>query len=286
MGPIPAGPLLWRAADDPRDAVDGHHVGERDDQRQSYLQYVIPHPRRLTKLTHTDCAPALRDTCADADHDGVESYGWTLYDPRVGGSQTIRDAALGMDLTTEFVKNSDGSGWAVRVSGQAARAAHTNVTTSLIFHVALEGAITIPGSTTTTTTTKKEKSLVCERLPAAKQQQQQRKFEKGHVNGASCRGKDPALGSGGFELRVNADPADWVITRSSVVSKTVKEEEIWQAKSNFVRSLGSSSSVTDSPGAGNMHFFRFDFVGPFSATLSYRDEEGLHLSRELSVLLQ
>lgn len=156
---------------------------------------------------------ALRDTTTQ-DDDGVESFGWTLYDPRVGGSQTIRDKALGVDLTTEFVKNEDGSGWAVRVSG-AVRPdviGDTAVKTSLIFHVAMEGTV---GSAT--------KSLVCERLSGG----------NGHIEGAECRGKDPALGE--FSIRVNADPKDCVITGSSVKSRTVAEDTIWQAKSEFAQ---------------------------------------------------
>lgn len=149
-------------------------------------------------------------------------YGWAFYDPRVGGSQTIRDKALGIDLTTEFVKNEDGSGWAVRVSGAVRPDADVDtVNTSLVFHVAMEGTI---GSAT--------KGLVCERL----------KGGNGHIDGVSCHGKDPALGD--FDLRVNADPKDHVITGSSVRSKTVDEEKIWQAKCTFIQATRASQDMS------------------------------------------
>ncbi|KAJ4421711.1 Processing alpha glucosidase I [Gnomoniopsis sp. IMI 355080] len=206
----------------------------------------------------------LRDTCEQND-DGVENFGWTMYDPRVGGSQAIRDKELGVDLTTEFVKNADGSGWAVRVSGAvrpdaaATEEEEKKVITSLIFHVAMEKTI---GSST--------KGLLCERLTGS----------NGHVDGAMCRGKDPTLGN--FDFRVNADPKDHVVKASFIRSKRVSEDKTWQAKSVYLNLLKKGVNK-DEPGAGNMHLVRFDFEGSFSATLSYRDEGGLHISPDAIV---
>lgn len=45
-------------------------------------------------------------------------------------------------------------------------------------------------------------------------------------------------------------------------------------------SLLKKGTKKDDPGAGNMHFVRFDFEGSFSATFSYRTEGGLHISRK------
>lgn len=138
----------------------------------------------------------------------MENFGWTVYDPRVGGSQTIRDKDLGVDLTTDFLKNEDGSGWAVRVSGAVRPdAADKKVNTTLIFHVAMEGTI---GS--------KTKGLVCERLAG----------NNGHIAGVECRGKNPKLGP--FDFRVNADPKDHVVKASFIRSKRVTEDKTWQAK--------------------------------------------------------
>lgn len=131
-----------------------------------------------------------------------------MYDPRAGGTQIIQDAKLGVNLMTEFVKNDDGSGWAVRVSGEVRSDIEAQtVTTSLIFHVAMERAI---GST--------KKGLVCERLTGP----------NGHILGAQCRGKDEKLGI--FDFRINADPKDNVIKKSAIRSKRVDEDKTWQAK--------------------------------------------------------
>lgn len=138
----------------------------------------------------------------------MHGYGWTVYDPRVGGSQVIHDAQLGVNLMTEFVKSEDGSGWAVRVSGEVRPDAEDDaVTTSVIFHVAMERAV---GAAT--------KGLKCERLNGA----------GGHISGTECSGKDDKLGA--FIFRINADPKNNVIKKSTIRSKRVGEDKIWQAK--------------------------------------------------------
>lgn len=141
----------------------------------------------------------------------MAGYGWTTYDPRVGGSQSINDAQLSVDLATDFVKHEDGSGWAVRVTGEVrpdAADAGAVVRTSLVFHVAMQGLV---GSAT--------KSLVCERMGPGR---------TGHISGAECRGQDERLGQ--FNFRINADPKDNVITKSTIRSRRMGESRIWQAK--------------------------------------------------------
>lgn len=145
----------------------------------------------------------------------MKGYGWTVYDPRVGGSQVIHDAPLGVNLMTEFVKNEDGSGWAVRVSGEVRPDIDADaVDTSLIFHLAIEGAV---GSAV------KAKPLRCERLDGG---------AVGHISGTECRGKDDRLGA--FVVRINADPKTNVIKKSAIRSKRVREDKIWQAKGKFL----------------------------------------------------
>lgn len=140
----------------------------------------------------------------------MKAYGWTAYDPRAGGSQLIQDARLNLDIRTEFVKNEDGSAWAVRVLGEPrpGAAGVAGVKTALIFHIAHESAV---GSNT--------KSLQCERLDGG----------KGHrISGARCAGKDPNLGD--FEFRVNANPKDNKIRFKAIRSLSVDEDRIWKAK--------------------------------------------------------
>lgn len=139
----------------------------------------------------------------------MKGFGWTAYDARAGGSQVIHDAKLNVDITTDFVKNEDGSAWAVRVLGRPNPGAEEvgEVKTSIIFHIAHESAV---GSS--------KKSLQCERLDGG----------KGHISGAKCTGKDPSLGD--FEFRINADPKDNNIQFKAIRSLRVTEDRIWKAK--------------------------------------------------------
>ena len=132
-----------------------------------------------------------------------------MYDPRIGGSQVTHDEELGVDLTTDFLKTDDGQGWTVRVAGIPRPGVPTNVKTSLIFHLALEG---MGGS--------KKKSLYCEHLNKG----------TGHslAFGATCHGQDPQLGP--FDLVVYTDSEENIIHRTAVKSAQVDEEQIWQAK--------------------------------------------------------
>lgn len=198
----------------------------------------------------------LRDTCEQED--GVKGYGWTTYDPRVGGSQLIHDQELQIDLTTDFVKSEDGQGWSVKVTGTPRPSAPATIKTTLIFHVALEG---MAGST-------RPKSLHCEHLNKG----------TGHslVFGASCHGQDPRLGP--FDLVISTDSSENIIHRTAVNSANVSEDQIWQAKSVFTDVLKNDESQdyrkvvpNSKTGEANMHFVHYNFIGAFSATFNYRN---------------
>ncbi|KUI59419.1 hypothetical protein VP1G_06690 [Cytospora mali] len=196
----------------------------------------------------------IRDTCEQ--NDGIKGHGWTMYDPRVGGSQVVHDEELGIDLTTDFLKTEDGQGWTVRVAGEPRPGAPTNVKTSIVFHLALEGMGSL-----------EKKSLYCEHLNQG----------TGHslAFGTTCHGQDPKLGA--FDLVVFADSEENTIHRTAVKSVHVSEDEMWQAKSVYTDLLQNDDSQdyrkvvpSSNPGSGNMHFVHFNFIGSFSATFTYR----------------
>lgn len=66
-----------------------------------------------------------------------QGFGWTQYDPRLGGHQVFRDNELKLDLSTDFVKTKEGS-WALRVRGTP-RAGYESQTNSVVFYTGLEG---------------------------------------------------------------------------------------------------------------------------------------------------
>jgi mannosyl-oligosaccharide glucosidase len=159
-----------------------------------------------------DCAdlealPALRDTCEQDD--GMQGYGWTLYDDRAGGSQIFHDSQLHMDITTDFTRSKDGMSWGVRVVGTPRADAPTKVKTALIFHTALEQAAELA-----------TKSITCS--PGAHTKDHPRNVE------ASCNGTDPALGL--FEFFVLGDDKNHLAEATSIESLTAPEDKIWQAK--------------------------------------------------------
>lgn len=81
----------------------------------------------------------LRHVCEASD--GMASYGWTAYDTRHGGTQTIEDAGNTIDITTEFVKKYEGQeagNWALRVKGKPRENAKAGLKTRVVFYVGME----------------------------------------------------------------------------------------------------------------------------------------------------
>ena len=56
------------------------------------------HDTILISVTFLD----LRHTCEQSD--SIESYGWTTYDARTGGTHRVYDAGNMVDISTELVK--------------------------------------------------------------------------------------------------------------------------------------------------------------------------------------
>lgn len=70
----------------------------------------------------------------------MAGYGWTAYDTRRGGTQTIPDVGNKINITTEFVKISEGSSrgnWGLRVRGTPREGAN-GLKTVVVFYVAME----------------------------------------------------------------------------------------------------------------------------------------------------
>ncbi|KAI6357977.1 hypothetical protein MCOR25_007491 [Pyricularia grisea] len=183
----------------------------------------------------------LRDTCEQDD--GMEGYGWPIYDTRVGGRQEIHDAQLGIDLTTEFVKTPDGDNWAVRVNG-VSRSSEATPKIALVFHFALEDT----GADETA------KSLKCQ-IDAA-----------GNTSMGVCTGTDPSLG--GFTIELLHRQSNSVVEQASVMSTFVPEEQIWQAKAAFTNISKFSTSASGN-GKENIYFFKTVLQTPFSLDLIY-----------------
>lgn len=79
-------------------------------------------------------APLLSKHSCEQNHN-IQKFGWTKYDPRYGGVESIYDDDSRLNLTTEFVKTDDGLNWALRIKGKAARPDSVN---SVVFYAGLQ----------------------------------------------------------------------------------------------------------------------------------------------------
>ena len=71
----------------------------------------------------------------------MDGYGWTVYDPRHGGSQTIKDPCNGLDLTTDFYRPNQGlhdDSWGVRIKGRPRADADRKLRSTVLFYVGME----------------------------------------------------------------------------------------------------------------------------------------------------
>lgn len=79
-------------------------------------------------------APMLSKHSCEQTHN-IEKFGWTKYDPRYGGIESIIDNDSRLNITTEFVKTEDGLNWALRVKGKSSR---PNAVHSLVFYAGIQ----------------------------------------------------------------------------------------------------------------------------------------------------
>lgn len=152
---------------------------------------------------------ALHDTC-EQDDGGIEGFGWTAYDTRLGGTQTIHDSQGHVDITTDFVKTKGGNSWGVQVRGSLRRGAPSSVKTAIVFHVAHEK-----------TEDNSEKGLQC--MGASTRARAARDDAD-----ITCHGYDPALRD--FKIDVIGDAGNSVVEGPVVAATRVPERSIWKAK--------------------------------------------------------
>jgi mannosyl-oligosaccharide glucosidase len=152
----------------------------------------------------------------------MDGYGWTRYDPRLGGTHIVHDSVNKLDLTTEFVKTSSGQhggNWGVRVKGRPRMGAPEKLKSTVIFYMTMEQMESSNNS----------------RLECADSQ------DGDDYHGAvDCQGRANLLGS--FKIRTleavgNRPPMqtgpeshERLGHTTIVKSLTVPENKIWQAK--------------------------------------------------------
>ena len=190
----------------------------------------------------------LRHTCEQDE--GMAGYGWAAYDVRKGGTHIVKDTGNRVDLTTQFVKDSNGEryrNWGLRIKGIPRANAGTEQKTTVIFYLGSED----PNS-----------RIECVKTTSAN-------------SNVVCEGT--AVGLGNFRLQILDDRAGSDPLRSMAVkSLKVPEDTIWQAKSIFDDQLKAGGShvgiVADDPGEGNLHFMQGSFSGGFEFDILFSSD--------------
>ena len=142
----------------------------------------------------------------------MDGYGWTAYDPRVGGSQTIHDAGNKIDITTDLYKTPggrQGGSWGVRVKGVPRPDAPPDLKTTVIFYMAMEDIMSDWAA-----------RLRCDNNA-------DETYDYGVLE---CHGYTPSLGD--FKLFIQ-EPEENQYPMTFVNSVTVSEDRLWQAKGRF-----------------------------------------------------
>jgi mannosyl-oligosaccharide glucosidase len=150
----------------------------------------------------------LRHTCEQSD--GMAGYGWSAYDGRNGGTQTIADPANSVVITTEFIKTSnspDRGNWAARVRGKPSAGAGQNWNLTAVLYFAMDGD--------RDTNTPSHLSCKTESVSAPDLVVQ-------------CEGSAPVLDR--FKLDIPKHPKQPGLNQIKLHSLTVSNDDLWKAK--------------------------------------------------------
>lgn len=148
--------------------------------------------------------------------DGMAMYGWSTYDARVGGTQIIQDVGNQIDITTEFVKKTEGpsaGNWALRIKGKPRNGAPADLKTTVVFYVGMED---------------KDSCADCQ-LEAF---EQLGAGDDKTVEAVNFAIKHPRLGSAGIHIPTTVG-SDGRHAGTIVHTLNVTEEKLWQAKCEY-----------------------------------------------------
>lgn len=147
----------------------------------------------------------------------MSRYGWTAYDTREGGRQIIEDAGNKINITTEFIKYSEGQNqgnWGLRVKGLPRPDAPPDFKTTVIFYLGME----------------EKKACINCRLDA---RQQLGEGEDTSVHAVNMNLVHPKLGTSGIHIPIPKS-SDGRRGISYVKSLNVTEDRLWQAKCTYL----------------------------------------------------
>jgi len=176
---------------------------------------------------------------------GWLSYGWTIYDVRKGGTQTVNDTGNSLDLTIDFAKFDDEKGaqnWGLRIRGILPANAPDDRQTTVVFYLGNED----PNS-----------KLTC---------------RESHTVAASdsnveCVGT--LLNRPKYKLQfLNSVVNKGSVLKTAIRSLMIAADTIWEAKTIFTDLIKDGDSrggiVAHQPGEANLHCLQQEFKGGFA----------------------
>ncbi|KAF2454506.1 glucosidase I [Lineolata rhizophorae] len=230
---------------------------------------------------YTSVQSNFRHTCEQSEN--MAGYGWTTYDARHGGLQTIHDADNELDLTTSFVKfpgGSHGGSWGLRVTGTPRAGAPPDLKSTVVFSASIEGVGSLGFD-----------------------EDNVRGDARGLVGDVLLKGESAELGE--FRIVVsdeegkkggkNKHPVvnhpegkNRDLSRTMVNSFSLPDEAVWQTKAILfahlkreleavVEKYGQENppppwqlyTIANQMGQGNLHFIQKTFEGPFEFDIMF-----------------
>lgn len=216
----------------------------------------------------------IRHACDQNDQ--MKGYGWERYDPRTGGVQVFHDEEQHLELTTEFIKNEEGTAWAIRVKGVPDEKPEGGQrTTTLVFYAGIEGNGKLDLKSEET-----PEGLVGDMELAG------RSRELGHFDIKITKGNNTHPSS--THLLAKTRPAD----KARHISLKVPDDNMWKARDIFVTLMQDSiqeyyerysEDATLPPWAitslesihkmkGNLHLIQRTFEGPFEFDIVFNQK--------------
>ncbi|KAH7125376.1 glycoside hydrolase [Dendryphion nanum] len=207
----------------------------------------------------------LRHDCSQ--NDGMAGYGWTTYDARRGGSQVIHDAENMVDIFTDFAKpyeEKNAGNWGFRVRGKPRVDTTSVLKTSVVFYVGTESNTSCPKCYLRATV------------------EEQGRGDDISIESVNIQLNHPRLGKamlripkpkvfGSEEMAEERprNPGDIFVK-----SFNATDDELWQAKSLFIRATKDRPGQTISiePGLGNFQMVQIVFTGEFEFDVLYSSD--------------
>ncbi|KAF1937561.1 glycoside hydrolase [Clathrospora elynae] len=195
--------------------------------------------------------------------EGMARYGWTAYDTREGGRQIIEDVGNKINITTEFIKHSEGQSagnWGLRIRGIPRPDAPEDLKTTVVFYAAMEAM----------------KACADCKLEA---REQLGAGDDTSVHAVNIDVSHPKLGTAGIHIPVSVDK-DGRHEGTVVKTLNVTEDKLWQAKSTFLDTLKEQTKdrteagpidlvLRNAPSNGNLHLVQMICHGEFQFDVLY-----------------